>query len=98
MFSHILRNDSADELQRKVKVDPSLADDDALIDDVAPARFVHIDQSEFGAVEVLNDNIHPPELARKLKATRWSIINTWRPIKPVSKVGVFSCSYYSKSL
>lgn len=43
--------------------------------DVVPARFVHIDQSEYGAIEVLDDNIHPPELAEKLKKTRWGIIN-----------------------
>lgn len=51
--------------------DPSLADDDAPIEDVVPARFIHIDQSNYGAVEILNDNIHPPELAEKLKKTRW---------------------------
>lgn len=53
---------------------------------MVPARFIHIDQSNYGAVEVLDDNIHPPELAQKLKKTRWSIINCWRPIKPVFKV------------
>ena len=70
VFSHILRNDSREEAEKKVQNDPSLADDNAIIEDVVPARFVHIDQSEYGAVEVLQDNIHPPELAEKLKKVR----------------------------
>lgn len=45
------------------------------MEDVVPARFVHIDQSTYGAYEVLRDNIHPPELAEKLGKTRWGIIN-----------------------
>ena len=71
VFSHILRNDSREEAEKKVETDPSLADDDAPIEDVVPARFIHIDQSNYGAVEILNDNVHPPELAEKLKKTRW---------------------------
>lgn len=66
--------------------DPALQDDNAEIKDVVPARFIHIDQSEYGAREVLDDNIHPPELAQKLAKTRWSIMNVWRPIKPVYRV------------
>lgn len=81
-----MRNDSRDEIEKKIESDPSLADDNAPVEDVVPARFIHIDQSEYGAVEVLNDNIHPPELAAKLKKTRWGIINVWRPIRPVFKV------------
>ena len=86
VFSTILRNDSREAAEQKVKTDPKLADDNAAIEDVVPARFIHIDQSEYGAHEVLRDNIHPPELAEKLGKTRWSIINVWRPIKPVHKV------------
>ena len=86
VFSHILRNDSREKAEEAVKSDPKYADDNAPIEDVVPARFIHIDQSNGGAMEVLDDNIHPPELANKLKKTRWSIINVWRPIKPVYKV------------
>ena len=86
MFSHILRNDSREKAENAVETDPALKDDNAPIEDVVPARFVHIDQSEKGALEVLNDNVHPPELAQKLAKTRWSIINVWRPIVPVLKV------------
>ena len=86
VFSHILRNDSRDDIEKRIKTDASLADDNAPVEDVVPARFIHIDQSEYGAVEVLQDNIHPPEMAEKLKKTRWAIINVWRPIKPVFKV------------
>lgn len=81
-----MRNDSREAAEEKVKTDPKLADDKAPIEDVVPARFIHIDQSEYGAHEVLRDNIHPPELAEKLGKTRWSIINVWRPIKPVHRV------------
>ena len=71
VFSHILRNDSREEAENKVKTDSKYQDDDAPIEDVVPARFIHIDQSNYGAVEILQDNIHPPELAEKLKKTRW---------------------------
>ncbi len=86
VFSTILRNDSRDTAEQRVKSDPTMLDDNAPIEDVVPARFVHIDQSETGAREVLRDNIHPTKLAEKLGKTRWSIINVWRPIKPVYKV------------
>lgn len=75
----------ADAAEARVKAQKDLADDNAEMEDVVPARFIHIDQSDAGALEVLEDNIHPPELAEKLKKTRWSIINCWRPIKPVFK-------------
>ena len=88
VFSHILRNDSRDNIEKKIQEDPSLADDNAEVKDVVPARFVHIDQSEKGAIEVLEDNIEP-ELAQKLRQTRWSIINLWRPLKPVLKVSTY---------
>ena len=75
MHSHILRNDSWDKTEAQVKGDPNLVDHNATNDDGTPACFIHIDQSDDGAVEVLHDNMHPPELAGKLDKTRWSIIN-----------------------
>jgi hypothetical protein len=75
VFSTILRNDSREAAEQRVKSDPKYADDNAPIEDVVPARFIHIDQSEYGALEVLRDNIHPPELTEKLEKTRWAIIN-----------------------
>lgn len=86
VFSHILRNDDRDAADKRVADDPSLVDDTAEVKDVAPARFIHVDQSYEGAIEVLDDNVHPPELAKQLKKSRWAIINVWRPIKPVLKV------------
>jgi hypothetical protein len=103
-FSFILRTSTWKEVEDRVKSDPSLEGDDAVITNVTPARYryfqspswgvlianrasyIHIDQSEKGALEVLNDNIQPPELAEKLKKVRWAIINVWRPIKPVRRV------------
>ncbi len=57
---------------------------------MTPARFIHIDQSNDGAVEVLNDNL-PPEDAERLSKSRWSIINVWRPIRPISKDPLAVC-------
>ncbi|KAK3705225.1 hypothetical protein LTR37_013386 [Vermiconidia calcicola] len=92
VFSHILRNDSRDKAEKAVLDNPDVADD-APMEDVVPARFVHIDQSARGAEEVLEDNIHPPELAEKLKKTRYSIINVWRPIKKVFKDPLAMCDW-----
>jgi len=91
VFSHILRNDSREKAENAVESDPALKDDNAPISDVVPARFIHIDQSEKGAMEVLDDNVHPPELADKLKKTRWGIINLWRPIRPVMRDPLAFC-------
>ena len=56
-----------------------------------PARFVHIDQSYNGALEVLRDNL-PSDLATSLSTTHWGIINVWRPIhKPVSRDPLAVC-------
>ena len=71
-------------------MDQSLVDDNALIPHVTPARFIHIDFSNDGAVEILCDNLLP-ELTQKLSKTRWSIINVWRPIKPISKDPLALC-------
>lgn len=57
---------------------------------MTPARFIHIDFSNDGAVEIRDDNL-PPELKSKLEKSRWSIINVWRPIKPISKDPLALC-------
>ena len=102
VFSHLIRNNSREDVEAKVTNDPSFKDNDVPVQDVVPARFIHIDQSNYGAVEVLRDNIHPPGLAQRLKKTRWSIINCWRPIKPIYKVCSFclmkSCPLNKKFL
>jgi hypothetical protein len=56
-----------------------------------PARYVHVDQSYNGALEVLRDNLRP-DLAKSLAKTRWGIINVWRPIhNPVSRDPLAVC-------
>lgn len=70
--------------------DPNLEADDAILEALTPARFIHVDHSDQGAVQVVKDNLHPPELVEQLLKTRWAIINVWRPIKPVSKVNSLS--------
>jgi hypothetical protein len=58
---------------------------------VVPARFVHIDQSYDGALEVLSDNL-PLDLATDLSKTHWGIMNVWRPIhSPVLKDPLAMC-------
>lgn len=71
---------------KKVQTDPAPADDMAVFDIVVPAAFVHVDQSENGAIQVLQDNVKPPELAQQLRKTRWSLVNVWRPINNANKV------------
>jgi hypothetical protein len=45
-----------------------------------PSRFVHVDHSYDGSLEMLRDNL-PADLAQSLAKTRWGIINVWRPIR-----------------
>jgi hypothetical protein len=50
-----------------------------------PARRVHIDQTPKGAEQLIG-MILPPEAAREvISATRWIVINAWRPIKTIQK-------------
>lgn len=65
-------------------------EDAASVPNATPARLVHIDQSNDGAVQILHDNV-APDLADKLSKTRWAIINVWRPIKPISKDPLAIC-------
>ncbi len=58
---------------------------------VVPARFVHIDQSYDGALEVLRDNLGS-DLTTSLSKTHWGIINVWRPIhKPITRDPLAVC-------
>lgn len=72
----------------------SLRDGNAPYQKVVPARFIHIDFSEKGAVQIFQDNFDQ-ELGAKLSKTRWSIINVWRAIKPVSKDPLALCDAQS---
>lgn len=89
VFSHITRIDSRDNLEKSLQADTSI-DNKANINKVTPARYIHIDQSNDGAEEVLTDNM-PADVAERLSKTRWSIINVWRPIKPVEKDPLAMC-------
>ena len=90
VFSHITRRDSREEAEKAVAEDPNLLDDNASIQKVVPARFIHIDFSDAGALEILQDNLDP-ELGQKLSKSRWAIINVWRAIKPISKDPLAVC-------
>ena len=90
VFSHITRKDSREAAEAAVNTDPSLQDGNASIQKVTPARYVHIDFTNDGAVEIFEDNFDR-QLGEKLKKTRWAIINVWRPIKPISKDPLAMC-------
>lgn len=90
VFSHITRRDSRDKLDVTFQADTSIRSD-AKVTQVTPARYIHIDQSTEGALEVLTDNMPPSEVETLVK-TRWSIINVWRPINgPVIKDPLAVC-------
>lgn len=90
VFSHIIRKDSREAAEAAVNTDPSLQDGNASYQKVVPARYIHIDFTNDGAVQIFEDNFDR-QLGEKLKKTRWAIINVWRPIKPISKDPLAIC-------
>ena len=90
VFSHIIRKDSREAAEKAVTTDPSLQDGNAPYQKVVPARFIHIDFSEDGSVRIMRDNFDH-EMGEKLSKTRWSIINVWRAIKPITKDPLALC-------
>ena len=90
VFSHIIRKDSREAAEAAVNKDPSLQDGNASYQKVVPARYIHIDFTNDGAVQIFQDNFDR-QLGEKLKKTRWAIINVWRPIKPISKDPLAMC-------
>lgn len=90
VFSHITRRESREEAEKAVSTDPTLQDGSVPYQKIVPARFIHVDFSNDGAVEILKDNFDPV-LGEKLTKTRWAIINVWRPLKPVSKDPLAFC-------
>lgn len=92
VFSHIIRKDSREAAEAEVAKDPALKDGSAVYERVTPARFIHVDFSYDGAVQILRDNFSGDQaLLDKLTKTRWGIINVWRPIKPISKDPLAVC-------
>ncbi|KAF2160517.1 hypothetical protein M409DRAFT_29137 [Zasmidium cellare ATCC 36951] len=75
-FSHIIRRQSYKESIEAAKK----AKEMDIIRSMNPAIFCHVDQSYNGALQVLEDNMSPPE-AERWKRSRWGIINVWRPIE-----------------
>ena len=77
-FSHITRRQT---WEAALNVGEGLPDGQP-VKLLVPARFVHIDQSYDGALEMLGDSL-PSELVTSLSKTHWAIINVWRPIHNV---------------
>ncbi|TDZ26018.1 Hydroxylase/desaturase asaB [Colletotrichum orbiculare MAFF 240422] len=89
LISHIIRQ------RQWEKTDP---DEDAKKPDMAmtdggllSARFVHIDQSDLGAVRRLYDDMPPGEGAKHDGKHRWAIINLWRPWEQVHREPLALC-------
>ena len=80
-FSHIVRRGDRRKVVEKAK-NPAYADNE-VIGLMGPAQFAHIDQSEVGAKCVLRDHFSDDEV-ETLSKTRWGIINSWRPLKPIT--------------
>ena len=50
-----------------------------------PTIFAHCDNSENGALTVLENNVPAAELEKR-KSSRWAIMNVWRPlVRPVTR-------------
>ena len=81
-FSHVLRRGDRDAAE--AKADDSSTKDEDIIGPAVPAKFAHVDQSDEGALCVLNDHFSEDEVAT-LSKTRWGIINAWRPLKPIAR-------------
>jgi hypothetical protein len=74
IFSHVVRRVSTDEMLRAVAGKPETE----MMTQVNPARYVHIDQSYDGALQILRRS--QAAEADTLAKTRWGIVNVWRPI------------------
>lgn len=50
-----------------------------------PTIFAHCDNSEVGALTVLENNVPAADLERR-KNSRWAIMNVWRPLaRPITR-------------
>ncbi|KAH8422330.1 uncharacterized protein LDX57_000087 [Aspergillus melleus] len=81
VFSHITRTAPYEKVEALAASKESDTKPTSLM---VPARLIHVDQSEAGALDVLKDNM-PPEEAARLSKSRWGIVNIWRPLKPVPR-------------
>lgn len=73
VFSHITRKDSREEAESAVKNNPDLQDGNAPYQKVTPARFIHVDFSNDGSVQIFKDNFGAEY--EGLSKTRWGLIN-----------------------
>ncbi|PYH94686.1 hypothetical protein BO71DRAFT_225628 [Aspergillus ellipticus CBS 707.79] len=93
VFSHLIRSASFEEMQRMAATSTPGT---SYAGNVAPARAVHIDQSETGAYDILHDNMSEDEVER-LQKSRWAIINVWRPLEPIKRDPLGLCDARSAS-
>ncbi|KAF3799963.1 Gibberellin cluster GA4 desaturase [Colletotrichum gloeosporioides] len=89
LISHIIRQrqwEKTDPEEEAKKPDMAMTDGGLL-----SARFVHIDQSDLGAIRRLYDDMPPGEGAKHDGKHRWAIINLWRPWEQVHREPLALC-------
>ena len=80
-FSHLIRRHLASAVKQQAE---GLKDSDT-VNAPGPTIFAHCDNSEKGALTVLENNFSGAELEQR-KNSRWGIMNVWRPlVRPVAR-------------
>ena len=87
-FAHLVRRELPEVVEAR-QADASIPDTEKIVER-PPASWVHLDHSADGSLMILKKNL-PPEEADKLQKSRWSIINCWRPIEPISRDPLALC-------
>ncbi|QBZ62890.1 hypothetical protein PoMZ_11779 [Pyricularia oryzae] len=87
LMSHIIRQRPWDDSDKDAdKPDMAMTDGGLL-----PARFVHVDQSDLGAIRRLYDDMPAGEAAQHDGRHRWAIVNLWRPWEAVHREPLALC-------
>lgn len=89
-FSHLVRR-GRPEIARAIAADPTRADNENMTVAV-PSPGAHIDHSNVGAVQIVEDNFSKEEASRlQEQHIHWAIINLWRPVETVYRDPLCLC-------
>jgi hypothetical protein len=94
VFSHITRRDNPARVEAALVDSSATSSDTTPVAGIFPARYVHIDQSPVGALQVLQDSFDTSSsLGRHAleNGGRWGIINVWRPISRIRRDPLAVC-------
>lgn len=81
-YSHLVRRNPLSAIE-KLCEDKNVTDN-TLTSLSVPSPAAHIDHSEKGSLEILEDNF-PEAAAIRETGKRWAIVNVWRPLKTVHR-------------